>query len=236
MNNTNSTIASIRATIAQLQQQLDQLEKEATPAETKAGKPVFRAEVYLMPEACEIFDGEKRYCEVAAQHGANFGIDYQNEQTIFRCVVMDPGDDQGSWNNDGVPKELAAAMGWKDKVRFPDYLPLTLVDQLAKFDGVSLVLPEATIELVPLKKQGLRYNQSIADVFDMVKAHSCNKYKAWAQDSEAGKHSIETDAAEDWYQAGLICQQLGTVKDASECFHRAAELGSKLAEHKLGWA
>lgn len=234
-NNNSAIIASIRATIEQLQQQLDQLEK-SNASETKAGKPVFRAEVYLMAEQCELFNNEKSFCRAAAQRGADFGIDYNNEQAIFSCVVMDPEDGQGSWNNDGIPIGLAYAMGCKDKVRFPDYLPLTLVSQLALFDGVSLVLPDATIELIPRKKQGLHYNKPIADEFSAIKAHSCYMYKAWAQDTEDGKHSIETDAAEDWYKAGLVCEQLGTIKDAHECFHRAMEHGSKLAEHKLGYA
>lgn len=237
MNTTNNSaiIASIRATIEQLQQQLDQLER-SNASETKAGKPVFRAEVYLMPEQCELFNNEKSFCRAAAQKGANFGIDYKNEQAIFRVVVADPGDEEDSWNNDGVPRALADAMGWKGRLFFPDYLPITLVGQLARFEEVSLVLPEVTIELVPMKQQGRRYNQTIADAFGTIKAHSCNSYKSWAAETESGEHFVKADVAEDWYKAGLVCQQLGTIKDANECYHRAMEHGSKLAEHKLGYA
>ena len=204
------------------------------------GAKVFKAQVYFMPHSADLFNADKYFCKKMAREGAEFGIDFHSEDVILDVVVCNPGDMDHSWGNDGVPAELAAALGCKDEdrvVRFPAYIPVSLAKKIAKFDGVVIEpKPGVQIELEAMPEQGLHYNQMPSEVYDEVLNYTYRQACKWADASNHGKAPSADVLAEQEYRAGLFAAALGKETEAAQWFGKAADHGDMTAAHRIGRA
>ena len=147
------------------------------PVET--AKPEFTGEVYFMPVMHEVYQPGKIFSDNAAYRGKPFGIEFIPGEAIVEVVVSDPGDDQHSWGNGDVPEELCKLLDPDEGyIRFPTYIPLSLAEKIANFDGVQLRLDKAIINLKPMKKQGLHYDKSARQVLDDIIARTAQIRKS----------------------------------------------------------
>lgn len=232
----NATITNLNYVKAQIEEALEKVnlmiaEEEEKERAANSGKFVAYCDLYVFPEATQMFDRTTPFCHNMEERGKILGIHYHEEQPVIRVTFSSTGEDEYSWTDHGLPQDLIASLGMDPTKRFyaPGHIPLSIVQNHITGDKVVFDLSDK-VQIVATLTAGA--NDSLPSVvFDdtvamipLYRKLVDNEY-----DSDRGKYA---------YYVGLCYENgWGAIPDqgrAERWFRKAAKLGNKRASWRCG--
>lgn len=210
-------------------------ERKSASISYEGGKLVVHCELYLFPEPTQMFDRTQPFASNAEKKGNLLGITYHEETPIARVVFSSPNDDDDkSWNDHSIPKELVSALGLDKDKRFyaPGFIPASLLE--GKNTGDKLVLtPAKNVEIICTLTAG-------TDSFKSVLWDDMHAMLPLYKDLATSDNIIDEEKGRCSYFVGLIYENgwscMSDNERANKWFHKAAELGNKRASWRIGAA